>query len=61
MKKPSSLPHSVSPHEYERSQYTTKNETIPVSNQVWKLRSLIADQNDFVLTHYPIVKETRTG
>ena len=27
--------------------------------QVWKLRSLIADRNDFVLTHYPIVKETR--
>ena len=27
--------------------------------QIWKLRSLIADWNDFVLTHYPIVKETR--
>ena len=27
--------------------------------QIWKLRSLIADRNDFVLTHYPIVKETR--
>ena len=24
----------------------------------WKLRSLIADRNDFVLTYYPIVKET---
>ena len=27
--------------------------------QIWKLRSLIANRNDFVLTHYPIVKETR--
>ncbi|MCI5951837.1 MAG: hypothetical protein MRZ63_05935 [Anaerostipes sp.] len=27
--------------------------------QIWKLRSLIADWNDFVFTRYPIVKETR--
>ncbi|MGN0410464.1 MAG: hypothetical protein ACI4E3_08710, partial [Candidatus Fimousia sp.] len=33
----SSLPHSVSPHEYGRSQYTTKNETIPVKQSAEEL------------------------
>ena len=37
MKKPSSLPHSVSPHEYGKSQYTTKNETIPVKQSAKEL------------------------
>ena len=42
--------------------------TLRFSTRIWekpiyykerKLRSLIADWNDFVPTHYPIVKETR--